>query len=203
MAEKTATARPAGAPEGRPISLTPAGRKVLDAAAELFYREGIHAVGVDAVSAAAGVTKRTLYACFGSKERLVAAYLAERDERWRTWLTAWVDERATTPTERATATFEALGDWLEREGRRGCAFVNALAEIPAADHPGHRVVVEHKRWMLGYFTELASAAGSPDPAATGAVLLLLHEGVTVTAGTGVLSEAATHARNAASALFKA
>ncbi|MFC3998965.1 TetR/AcrR family transcriptional regulator [Nocardiopsis sediminis] len=187
--------------EEKAAPLTPAGRRVLDAAAELFYREGIHAVGVDAVSAAAGVTKKTLYACFGSKERLVAAYLAERDERWRTWLTSWVTERATTPAERVTATFDALEAWLDREGTRGCAFVNALAEIPSADHPGHHVVLEHKRWMLGYLTELAAEAGSPDPAATGGVLLLLHEGVTVSAGTGVPPSATTRAREAASALL--
>ena len=63
--------------------LTPGARRVLDAASELFYERGIHAVGVDTIAEAAGVTKKTLYDRFGSKEALVVAYLQHRDARWR------------------------------------------------------------------------------------------------------------------------
>ncbi|GLU49996.1 TetR/AcrR family transcriptional regulator [Nocardiopsis ansamitocini] len=183
--------------------LTPAGRRVLDAASGLFYREGIHAVGVDAIAAAAGVTKKTLYACFGSKDRLVAAYLAERDDRWRDWLTSWVREHAPAPAERLPATLDALAHWLDREAPRGCAFVNALAELPSPDHPGHAVVVAQKRWMLDYFTGLAADAGHPDPDKAAAGFMLLHEGVSTVAGTGVLPDAAGHAHRMAAGLLTA
>ncbi|GAA3366506.1 hypothetical protein GCM10017744_073820 [Streptomyces antimycoticus] len=72
--------------------LTPAARRILDTAAELFYGQGINAVGVDLIAKRSGVTKKTLYDRFGSKEALVAAYLRERDERWRAWLTAEVEK---------------------------------------------------------------------------------------------------------------
>ncbi|WP_016700389.1 helix-turn-helix domain-containing protein, partial [Actinoalloteichus spitiensis] len=72
---------------GTDIEWTPGARAVLAAASELFYDQGIHAVGVDAIAARAGVTKKTLYDRFGSKERLVVEYLAQRDQRWRAFLT--------------------------------------------------------------------------------------------------------------------
>src|SRR5919106_2817921 len=74
-------------------SKTPAADRILRAASEMFYREGIRAVGVDAIAAEADVTKKTLYEKFGSKDRLVAAYLRARDERWRSWLVGVVERR--------------------------------------------------------------------------------------------------------------
>jgi AcrR family transcriptional regulator len=130
-------------------ALTPAGRRLLDAASGLFYREGIHAVGVEAIAAAAGVTKKTLYACFGSKDQLVAAYLWERDQRWREWLTRWVEDHAESARDQLLSTFDAIGEWIARENTRGCGFLNALAELPAAEHSGYAIVVQQKEWMLG------------------------------------------------------
>jgi AcrR family transcriptional regulator len=157
-------------------TLTPAGRRALDAAAELFYQQGIHAVGVDAIAAAAGITKKTLYACFGSKDRLVTAYLRERDERWRQWLHEQVDARGGSAADRILATFDALAEWTERENSRGCGFVNALAELPSSDHPARAVIAEQKRWMLEYLTTLTAAAGAPAPESLARTLLILHEG---------------------------
>ncbi|NED98475.1 TetR/AcrR family transcriptional regulator [Phytoactinopolyspora alkaliphila] len=181
-------------------ALTPAGRRTLDAAAELFYTQGIHAVGVDAVASAAGITKKTLYACFGSKDRLVAAYLKERDERWRQWLREQVDEPGGPARDQILATFDALAAWAERENSRGCGFVNALAELPAADHPARAVIAEQKRWMLGYLTGLAAAAGAEPPEALGRTLFLLHEGASVAASIEAVPDAARHARSVAADL---
>lgn len=183
------------------MTLTPAGRRVLDVASRLFYTEGIHAVGVEAIAATAGVTKKTLYACFGSKDQLVAAYLRERDERWRRWLADWVDEHTSSAEERLLATFDAMGAWIEREDPRGCGFVNALAELPSAEHPGHAVVVEQKRWLRDYLIDLAAAADVAEPDEAGKTLMLLHEGVAVTAATGCVPDAARHARNVAARLL--
>ncbi|KAA5830046.1 TetR/AcrR family transcriptional regulator [Saccharopolyspora hirsuta] len=180
--------------------LTPAGRRVLDVAAELFYGQGIHAVGVEAIAAGAGVTKKTLYACFGSKDQLVTAYLVERDQRWREWLSSWVAEHASGPREELLAVFDALGAWMDRADFRGCGFVNALAETPDPDHPARAVIVEQKRWMREYFEKLAAAAGVAEPGEFADSALLLFEGATVVASADIPG-AVQHARRTAEVLL--
>ncbi|GAA4863982.1 TetR/AcrR family transcriptional regulator [Saccharopolyspora rosea] len=164
--------------------LTPAGRRVLDVAAGLFYRQGIHAVGVDAIAADAGVTKKTLYTCFGSKDRLVTAYLIERDRRWREWLEPRLGEVA-APREALLAVFDALEEWMGGGDFRGCGFVNALAEIPEADHPARAVIAEQKRWMRERFARLAADAALADPEDFADSAFLLYEGATVAASAGI------------------
>src|ERR687889_1264803 len=144
-------------------SKTPAADRILRAASEMFYREGIRAVGVDDIAAEADVTKKTLYEKFGSKDRLVAAYLRARGERWRSWLVGVVERRGGTAGERLLSTFDALEEWMERENPRGCGFVNAAAELPHADHPARVVVMEQKIWMRGYLAELAAEGGADNP----------------------------------------
>ncbi|MGW8526541.1 MULTISPECIES: TetR/AcrR family transcriptional regulator [Nocardiopsidaceae] len=158
--------------EAQPMS--PAGRRIAAAAEELFYNRGITAVGVDLIAERSGVTKRTLYNQFGSKDRLVAVYLAERDRRWRSLVRAAVDA-CDDPLEAVTAPFEALWTW-SGANTRGCAFINALAEIPDPAHPAHRIAADQKLWLLNLFEELAAAAGGPAPAALATRLLVLHEG---------------------------
>ncbi|WP_432105872.1 TetR/AcrR family transcriptional regulator [Streptomyces sp. bgisy091] len=162
--------------ETRP--LTPAGRRIVAAAEELFYARGITAVGVDLIAEHSGVTKRTLYNQFGSKDHLVAVYLAERDRRWRSLVRATVDAAA-TPAEAVTAPFEALRTW-SRTNLRGCAFINALAELPDPSHPAHRIAANQKLWLLSLFEELAAAAGCPQPTTLATQLLTLHEGAVST-----------------------
>lgn len=178
-------------------SRAPAYERVLEAASELFYREGIRAVGVDAVAEAAGVTKKTLYEKFGSKDELVVAYLRARDERWRRWLQDFVHARGGSPKERLLATFDGLGEWMERENPRGCGFVNAYAELADPAHPAREVVLEQKRWLLGYLTELASEAGAEDARGLAETLLMLHEGATVTNSLGVVIGSAERSKQAA------
>lgn len=149
--------------------------RVLAAAEELFYGRGIAAVGVDLLAERAGVTKRTLYNRFGSKDALVAAYLAERGRRWRDQVGAAV-EAAADPVAAVTAPFEALRAWGP-QGGRGCAFLNALAELPDPAHPAHAVAVAEKRWQRATFVDLATAAGCAEPEALAASLIVVHEGV--------------------------
>jgi AcrR family transcriptional regulator len=158
--------------------MTPAGRRIVAAAEELFYDRGITAVGVDLIAEHSGVTKRTLYNQFGSKDRLVAAYLSERDQRWRTLVRSTVGA-CDDPVEAVTAPFEALRAW-SGTNTRGCAFVNALAELPDPAHPAHRVATEQKLWLLRLFQELAAEAGCREPDVLAARLLLLHEGALAT-----------------------
>ncbi|MFI6647239.1 TetR/AcrR family transcriptional regulator [Streptomyces sp. NPDC050529] len=162
--------------EARP--LTPAGRRIVAAADELFYSRGITAVGVDLIAERSGVTKRTLYNQFGSKDHLVATCLAERDQRWRSLVRASVDA-AGTPAEAVTAPFEALRTWTGTS-TRGCAFINALAELPDPSHPAHRIAANQKLWLLDLFKELATTAGCSRPATLATQLLVLHEGAVAT-----------------------
>ncbi|WP_432038777.1 TetR/AcrR family transcriptional regulator [Streptomyces cucumeris] len=181
-------------------ALTPAARRVLDSAAELFYGHGINAVGVDLIAKHAGVTKKTLYERFGSKEALISSYLRERDERWRAWLTAQVD--AAPPQDRILATFDALAAWMRRENPRGCGFVNAAAELPDADHPARAVIADQKHWLRGYLRELCEEAGASEAGELADELLLLHEGATVLNGLSALADPVAVSRRMALAALE-
>ena len=164
--------------------LTPGARRVLDAASALFYERGIHAVGVDTIAEAAGVTKKTLYDRFGSKEALVVAYLQHRDARWREHLTSHL-ARVTTPgTNRVLAVFDAATSWSGENGPKGCSAINARAEI-GDGHDGHPVfpeIARQKVWLLDLFTELCGEAATADPVAAAQRMMLLYEGAIVTVG---------------------
>ncbi|MEV5306353.1 TetR/AcrR family transcriptional regulator [Streptomyces diastaticus] len=164
------------ATETRP--LTAAGRRIADAAEELFYERGITGVGVDLIAEHSGVTKRTLYNQFGSKDHLVAVYLTERDRRWRSLVQATVDASA-TPRDAVLAPFEALATW-SATNTRGCAFINALAELPDPAHSAHHIATAQKLWLLDLFETLAAAADCPAPTSLARQLLLLHEGALAT-----------------------
>ncbi|MFE6800229.1 TetR/AcrR family transcriptional regulator [Streptomyces sp. NPDC057696] len=157
---------------------TPAGRRIVAAAEDLFYNRGITSVGVDLIAEHSGVTKRTLYNQFGSKDHLVATYLTERDQRWRSLVRATVDA-CDGPVEAVAAPFDALRKWSEAN-TRGCAFINALAELPDPSHPAHRIAANQKLWLLNLFEELATAAGCSSPATLATQLLVLHEGTLAT-----------------------
>lgn len=185
--------------ERSPVKGT-AAERILWAASELFYRRGIRAVGVDAIAAEAGVTKKTLYERFGSKDALVAAYLRARDERWRGWLVEGVERRGGSAGERLLSTFDALGEWMELGNTRGCGFVNAVVELPDAAHPAWEVVMEQKRWLRGYLAELAAEAGVEEPEGLAEQLFLLHEGANVGSSLGMPANAAQEAKKVAAAL---
>lgn len=177
------------------IDWTPKARAVLEAASDLFYAHGIHAVGVEAIAERAGVTKKTLYDRFGSKERLVVEYLSARDRRWRTLLAEHLESAGPGPAEQVDAVFAASQAWSATDGPKGCAMINAHAEINDSSHPAYAVIVEQKRWMLQQFR---AAAGEEDLARE---LFLLHEGALVTHGVGVLDDVFERARTAAAALL--
>ncbi|WP_235915369.1 TetR/AcrR family transcriptional regulator [Puerhibacterium puerhi] len=181
------------------VGWTPKARAVLAAASELFYAQGIHAVGVEAIAERAGVTKKTLYDRFGSKERLVVEYLRERDRQWRGVLDPLLAAAGPDPRARLAAVFAASADWAADRGRRGCGMINAHAEISDPDHPAYAVIVGQKRWMLDLFTGIARDAGAPDDLARD--LLMLHEGALVMAGMGVVPDAFERARDSALGLL--
>jgi len=180
--------------------LTPGARRILEVASELFYWRGIHAVGVDTIAAESGVTKRTLYDRFGSKDALVAAYLAARDRRWREQVLARLDAAGPDPVARALAPFDVLPAWLAPRSR-GCSFVNAFAELSDPDHPGRRLVVAEKTWLRDLFRTVLLDAGIGDPDILAGQLLSLHEGAVVSHAIVGDTSAAAIARSAAEILL--
>ncbi|MFD4630894.1 TetR/AcrR family transcriptional regulator [Streptomyces sp. NPDC058284] len=182
--------------------MTPGARRALDAAGRLFYERGIHAVGVDLIAAEAGVTKKTLYDRFGSKEQIVVEYLADRDERWRAFLAPYL-EAARTPDGRILAVFDALRDWAEGRLAKGCGMVNAHAEISDPAHPAYPIITGQKAWMLALFTGLAEELTTRGAVRLGRTLMLLHEGGLVAHGLRVFPGALGQARADAEELLRA
>ncbi|MEO3754055.1 helix-turn-helix domain-containing protein [Streptomyces sp. B6B3] len=183
--------------------LTPGARRILEVASELFYQRGIHAVGVDTIAAESGVTKRTLYDRFGSKDGLLLAYLESRDRRWRDLVGARLD--AVPPEDRVRRVlvpFEVLPEWLAAS-ERGCSFINAFAELPEPDHPGRQVVVAEKKWLRTLFHELLVEAGAARPDELAVQLLTLHEGAIVSNAIAEEPSAAQLAHAAARTLVTA
>ncbi|GAB3549330.1 AcrR family transcriptional regulator [Actinopolyspora lacussalsi] len=183
-------------------SLTPGARRILDVASELFYWRGINAVGVDTIAAESGVTKRTLYDRFGSKDNLVAAYLDARDRRWRDTITARLHDAPPGPVARVLVPFDALPEWLA-PSTRGCGFSNAFAELSDADHPGRRIAVAEKTWLRALFRDLLTEAGAADGnelETLATQLLSLHEGAIISYAVANDDSAVAAARAAAKVL---
>ncbi len=181
--------------------LTPAGERILGAASVLFYERGIRTVGVDAIAAAAEVTKKTLYDRFGSKDKLIAAYLERRNRVWHAFLDDQLAElRPETPEDVILVLFTALTDWMA-ESRRGCGFINASVELAAPDHPAMPVIVAQKRWMRAEFVAQAELAGLANAGELADRLLLLHEGALVCFRVAAMENASEVAQRAAADLL--
>jgi AcrR family transcriptional regulator len=179
----------------------PARERLLAAADELFYEEGVHSVGIDRVIERAGVAKATLYSTFGSKDGLVRAYLEARHAARRERITREL-ARYDTARERLLGVFDVLADLFAEPGYRGCAFVNASAEA----QPGssvERVSDDYRDWTRSLFEQLATEAGVPDPKQLARQFRLLYDGATTSARMDHDAGAATAAKAAASALLDA
>ncbi|WP_084958948.1 TetR/AcrR family transcriptional regulator [Thermoactinospora rubra] len=155
-------------------------RHVLEVAHELFYWQGIRAVGVDKVAAEAGIAPTTLYRLFPSKDDLVAAYVERAEAGYREWFDEAVRRAGPDPRERILAVFDSLMEQIHPDRCRGCPFLMTLTEFPDPGVPGHRHSVALKEWVRARFGELADdlARGAPvdDPAVLADRLALVMEG---------------------------
>jgi len=137
--------------------------RVSRAAYELFSREGVRAVGVDAVIARAGTAKMTLYRNFPSKDDLILEFLRRREQIWtREWLEAESLRRGGTPRDQLLAIFDVFGEWFSRPDFEGCSFLTTMIEINDSEHPVHKAAVEHLANIRGYIERLAAEAGIRD-----------------------------------------
>jgi len=177
--------------------------RLLRAAGELFYRQGIRSVGVDQIVAAADVAKMSLYRSFPSKDELAAAYLAAVDERYWRWWDEAVGRYPGEPRRQLKALFRGLADRTTRPDWRGCPFSNAATEFPESDHPARKVAEANKRELRRRLAELARAAGARRPAQLADQLVLLFEGAYTSAQTFGPAGPAAAVANAADALIAA
>jgi AcrR family transcriptional regulator len=150
--------------------------KVFEVAADLFYREGVRAVGVDTIVKQADVAKISLYRSFASKDDLIVAYLEDRNEGfWRQWDEAFARYRG-NPRAQLHAIMSYLAKRTTQPGYRGCPFINYCAEFPETTHPGRRIAEANKREWRRRFLEIAEALGAPRPKQLADSLVLLVEG---------------------------
>jgi AcrR family transcriptional regulator len=174
--------------------------RLLAAANELFYAEGVHTVGIDRVIERAGVAKASLYNTFGSKDELVRAYLESRHTRMADRITRHL-ARHTDPRDRLLSVFEAQGELFAEPGFRGCAFASASAESPG--ELVEQASGEYRRWVRALLTDLAREAGVRAPEILGRKLHMIYDGASLSARTDRDPAVAAAARSAAETLLDA
>ena len=175
--------------------------RLLTAANELFYEEGVHTVGIDRVIERAGVAKATLYSTFGSKDGLIRSYLESRHASRKERLIEGVAAHD-NPRERLLSVFDVLHQSISDPGYRGCAFVNASAEADLGS-PILEVADENRTWLRLFLAELAAEAGAGDPPLLARRLMVLYDGAGVAARMDGDLQAATGARAMAASLLDA
>ncbi|OAF12616.1 TetR family transcriptional regulator [Bradyrhizobium centrolobii] len=154
--------------------------RIRASAGELFYREGIRAVGVDEVVDRAGVTKPSLYRSFASKDDLAAAYLRDYDLDFWEKFEHPGGKSYSNARDHVLAYIGELSARAVRKGYRGCGLSNATVEYPSQENPARQVAEAHKKVFRKRLRELAAAMGARQPAVLGDALLLLIEGIYVT-----------------------
>jgi AcrR family transcriptional regulator len=152
--------------------------RLLEAANDLFYAEGVHTVGIDRVIEHAGVAKASLYSAFGSKEELVRAYLERRAQTRQQRILERIATRE-GPRDRVLAVFDLLREIASEPRFRGCAFVNASAEGPRTEGRARKVCLDARSWTRRLFVDLARECGAHDPERLGRSLALLYDGALV------------------------
>jgi AcrR family transcriptional regulator len=191
MAEK------APSPQERKVA---ARARLLAAADELFYREGVQAVGIDRVIQHAGVAKATLYSAFGSKEELVRAYLRLRHDATMERMSQELAARYSTARERLVGVFEVQGLSFSDPGFRGCAFIGANADAPPPGGAIEQESNDYREWVHSLFFTLATEAGAKDPKGLAKQLVLLYDGAGIGAWMDHDPGAESAARSVAAAL---
>ena len=171
-------------------------QRIFRSAAELFYRKGIQASGVESIVADANSTKMSLYRNFSSKDVLVAEWLRAHDARfWETW-EAMIEDNRGEPRKQLRAAFELLAEHVSHPGARGCPMANAAVEITRRSHPARKVIEAHKAKLRSRLADLCTQVQAHDPGLLADQLFLLMEGAQVSTILGVRGPAKNVARAA-------
>lgn len=151
--------------------------RIVNAAAKLFYGQGIRAVSVDAVAEKAGVTKRTLYYHFDSKDDLIAAYLEGRDQPNLAVFQRWYDEAEGSVDAKVKAIFDQLAKSARHPKWKGCGFLRTAAELAGMPgHPAMKAAVAHKQRVEDWLTHVLETGGILQPRTLGRQIVLLLDG---------------------------
>ena len=169
--------------------------RIMQAADRLFYSKGIRSVGVDAVAAEAGISKRSLYDTFPSKDALIAAYLRGRAQP--------LPDSALPPAERVLALFDQLHARFLQGDFRGCPFVNAVTELADDCADARAIAAAYKQERRQYLARLLGSAGAADPDTLAGQIALLFEGAIASMLIRQDPEVAIQAREAAVVLMRA
>lgn len=198
------SAIPITSPEDRPDAATRGAReRILASAYELFSRRGTRAVGIEAIVSHSGVARMTLYRNFTSKDELVLAFLARREQQWtRDWLQAEVHRRATDPRAKLLAVFEIFDEWFHSETFEGCSFINVMLETADRTNPLHQASTRQLERVRAFIQDLAQQAKIPQPEDFARKWHILMKGAIVAAGEGD-RDAARSARELGIALLNA
>jgi len=151
--------------------------RIVTAASKLFYSEGIRSVSVDAVAEKAGVTKRTLYYHFASKDELVEAYLSERDQPNLKAFRRWYEDTEGGVADKVRGIFRNLAARARHPKWKGCGFLRTSAEL--ANMPGHPAIkagAAHKKRLEGWLSATLGANGIADPLTLARQIVLLLDG---------------------------
>jgi AcrR family transcriptional regulator len=173
--------------------------RLLEAADELFYAEGVHTVGIDRILERADVARASLYGTFGSKDELIRAYLERRMAVSKARLRAAAGAHD-DPRERLLSVFDAQAVTFAQPGYRGCAFNRASAEAQP-DSAAYEVPRTYRRWLRGYLTDLAAAAGAAEPDVLARQIHLLYDGAMTARSLDDDADVTASARAAAEALL--
>jgi AcrR family transcriptional regulator len=178
-----AGARPRrGAP---PKGEASARERILETASELFYREGIRAIGVDTVVERSGVSKTSLYRVFDSKDALISAFAAEKDRLFWAWWDGVEEKHAEDPRALLDALLSGIAKRIAHPAFRGCPFLNLVAEFPDDNHPGRVIARDNKEEMQARLATIVAKLGVGNPKRTASQIALLINGAYVT---GLIAE---------------
>lgn len=175
---------------------------LIEAADDLFYRHGFHAVGIDQILDQVGVTKTTFYNHFESKENLIEEVLKWHDRWWRDHFATKLREYGgDTPRGQLEAIFDVIEEMVQSEQFNGCIFVNVAVEFPLPHDPIHQLAAAHKEKMVDLLREICGYAGAADPLGLAKQLSILMEGAYVTQQVQANPEALEIPRNISHALI--
>ena len=176
--------------------------QLIKTAIELFSRNGFHATGIDTIVEQSGVTKKTLYAHFRSKEELVLAALRHYDGQFRNAFMRQVESQAHTPKARLLAIFDIAEKWFKQNKFYGCMFINAVGEHSENDASLRQVCNQFKCMMTEFIRDLCKKMHATDPNKLAEEIALLLEGAIVTAQVSQNPKAAQIAKRAAKVLVE-
>jgi AcrR family transcriptional regulator len=153
--------------------------RILATASELFYLEGIRAIGVDTVVERSGVSKTSLYRLFESKDALISAVAAEQDRSFWAWWDRIEERHADDPRALLDALLSGVANWVGRSAFRGCPFLNLATEFPDANHPGRVIARANKERMRARLATIVAKLGAVDPNRAASQIALLIDGAYV------------------------